>query len=129
MSLNNLRDDCHKQAVTHSESHGDSNRCTPCRGKPDQHATYATHVSQRTLPTGSPRTFGRKAGWATAWRPGLAVDAVRTMHVHRRGHRTQAARGATRWRARRWPGGGEPAARFSVRAPPLSGGCVGQGGK
>jgi hypothetical protein len=22
-----------------SESHGDSNRCTPCRGKPDQHAT------------------------------------------------------------------------------------------
>jgi hypothetical protein len=22
-----------------SESHGDSNRCTPCRGKPDQHVT------------------------------------------------------------------------------------------
>jgi hypothetical protein len=22
-----------------SETHGDSNRCTPCRGKPDQHAT------------------------------------------------------------------------------------------
>jgi hypothetical protein len=28
-----------------SESHGDSNRCTPCRGKPDQHATYASHFS------------------------------------------------------------------------------------
>jgi hypothetical protein len=23
-----------------SESRGDSNRCTPCRGKPDQHATW-----------------------------------------------------------------------------------------
>jgi hypothetical protein len=27
------------------ESHGDSNRCTPCRGKPDQHVTYASHSS------------------------------------------------------------------------------------
>jgi hypothetical protein len=31
-----------------SESRGDSNRCTPCRGKPDQHATYASHSSQST---------------------------------------------------------------------------------
>jgi hypothetical protein len=31
-----------------SESHGDSNRCTPCRGKPNQHATYASHSSPRT---------------------------------------------------------------------------------
>jgi hypothetical protein len=31
-----------------SESHGDSNRCTPYRGKPDQHATYASHSSPRT---------------------------------------------------------------------------------
>jgi hypothetical protein len=31
-----------------SESHGDSNRCTPCRGKPDQHVTYASHASPRT---------------------------------------------------------------------------------
>jgi hypothetical protein len=30
------------------ESHDDSNRCTPCRGKPDQHATYASHTSPRT---------------------------------------------------------------------------------
>jgi hypothetical protein len=31
-----------------SESRGDSNRCTLCRGKPDQHATYASHSSSRT---------------------------------------------------------------------------------
>jgi hypothetical protein len=31
-----------------SESHGDLNRCTPCRGKPDQHDTYASHTSPRT---------------------------------------------------------------------------------
>jgi hypothetical protein len=30
-----------------SESHGDSNRCTPCRGKPDQYDTYASHASLR----------------------------------------------------------------------------------
>jgi hypothetical protein len=32
-----------------SESRGDSNRCTPCRGKPDQHDMYASHASPRTL--------------------------------------------------------------------------------
>jgi hypothetical protein len=31
-----------------SESHDNSNRCTPCRGKPDQHAMYASHFSPRT---------------------------------------------------------------------------------
>jgi hypothetical protein len=31
-----------------SESRGDSNRCTPCRGKPDQHDMYASHTSPRT---------------------------------------------------------------------------------
>jgi hypothetical protein len=31
-----------------SESRGDSNRCTPCRGKPDQHDTYSSHASPRT---------------------------------------------------------------------------------
>jgi hypothetical protein len=30
-----------------SESHGDSNQCTPCRGKPDTNDTYASHVSPR----------------------------------------------------------------------------------
>jgi hypothetical protein len=28
-----------RQAVTYIKSHGDSNRCTPCRGKSDQHTT------------------------------------------------------------------------------------------
>jgi hypothetical protein len=31
-----------------SGSCGDSNRCTPWRGKPDQHDTYASHTSLRT---------------------------------------------------------------------------------
>jgi hypothetical protein len=31
-----------------SESHGDSNRYTPCSEKPDQHATYASHSSPHT---------------------------------------------------------------------------------
>jgi hypothetical protein len=30
-----------------SESRGDSNWCTPYRGKPDQHTTYASHSSPR----------------------------------------------------------------------------------
>jgi hypothetical protein len=30
-----------------SESRGDLNRYTPYRGKPDQHATYASHASPR----------------------------------------------------------------------------------
>jgi hypothetical protein len=32
-----------------SESHDDSNQCTPCRGKTDQHDTYASHSSPCTL--------------------------------------------------------------------------------
>jgi hypothetical protein len=30
------------------ESRGDLNRCTPCRGKPDQHDMYASHANPRT---------------------------------------------------------------------------------
>jgi hypothetical protein len=30
------------------ESHNDSNRCTPCSGKPDQHDTYDSHTSPCT---------------------------------------------------------------------------------
>jgi hypothetical protein len=29
------------------ETRGDSNRCTPCRGKPDQYDTYAFHTISR----------------------------------------------------------------------------------
>jgi hypothetical protein len=31
-----------------SDSHDDSNRCTSCRGKLDQHDMYASHVSLHT---------------------------------------------------------------------------------
>jgi hypothetical protein len=31
-----------------SESHGDSNWYTPCRGKPNKHDTYASHANPRT---------------------------------------------------------------------------------
>jgi hypothetical protein len=31
-----------------SESHDDSNRCTPCMGKPEQYVTYASHSSPLT---------------------------------------------------------------------------------
>jgi hypothetical protein len=31
-----------------SESRDDSNRRTPCRGKPDTHDTYVSHASPRT---------------------------------------------------------------------------------
>jgi hypothetical protein len=31
-----------------SESRSDSNRCTPCRGKHDEHDMYAFYASQRT---------------------------------------------------------------------------------
>jgi hypothetical protein len=37
--LSYIRDDCHKQVILISESHGDSKRCTPCREKPDQYVT------------------------------------------------------------------------------------------
>jgi hypothetical protein len=50
-----------------SESRGDSNRCTPCRGKPDQHTTYAFHASQCTLLAGSPRTWQPFTSYRQSW--------------------------------------------------------------
>jgi hypothetical protein len=47
-----------------SESHGDLNHCTPCRGKSDQHDTYASHAS--------PRTPGVHFLWAVAVRGNLS---------------------------------------------------------
>jgi hypothetical protein len=51
-SIELLCDDCHKQAILISESHGDSNQCTPYRGKPNQHATHfprSVHVCPSTI--------------------------------------------------------------------------------
>jgi hypothetical protein len=36
-----------------SKSHDDSNRCTPCKGKPDQHATCFPRTREEGLPTQS----------------------------------------------------------------------------
>jgi hypothetical protein len=52
MPLSYLRDDGHKQVVLITESHGDSNRCTLCRGQPDQHTTHfprSIHVWPSTI--------------------------------------------------------------------------------
>jgi hypothetical protein len=66
-----------------SESHDDSNRCTPCRGKPDQYDMYVSHVSPRTpgvrsmLPAGGPYTWqpftSRQQGWTDALLPRKSV--------------------------------------------------------
>jgi hypothetical protein len=56
-----------------SESHGDSNRCTPCRGKPDQHDTYASHTSPRTPGV---RFLRRSPYVATFHKPPIELDGV-----------------------------------------------------
>jgi hypothetical protein len=53
-----------------SESRGDSNRCTLCRGKPDQHATYASHSS--------PRTSGVHFLWAVSIRDNLSLAPTKS---------------------------------------------------
>jgi hypothetical protein len=60
-----------------SESRGDLNRCTPCRGKPDQHDTYAFHTS--------PCTPGVRFLRAVPVRGNLpwATDRVRRSHCSR----------------------------------------------
>jgi hypothetical protein len=52
MPLSYLHDDCHKKWLLISESRSDLNRCTPCRGKLDKHATRfprSVHVCSRTI--------------------------------------------------------------------------------
>jgi hypothetical protein len=56
-----------------SESHGDSNRCTHCRGKPDQNATYASHSS--------PRTSGVHFLWAVPVRDNLSLALTKSKHA------------------------------------------------
>jgi hypothetical protein len=48
-----------------SESRGDLNRCTPCRGKPNQDAMYASHSS--------PRAPGVHIPWAVPVRDNLSL--------------------------------------------------------
>jgi hypothetical protein len=56
-----------------SESHDDSNRCTPYRGKPDQHHTYASHTS--------PHTPGVRFLRAVPVRGNLSWDTDRFVHI------------------------------------------------
>jgi hypothetical protein len=60
-----------------SESRGESNRCTPCWGKPDQHATYASRAS--------PRTSGVCFLWVVPVRGNLScvIDRVEQAHYSR----------------------------------------------
>jgi hypothetical protein len=53
-----------------SESRSDSNRCTPWRGKPDQHATYASHSS--------PHTPGVRFLWAVPIRDNLSLAPTKS---------------------------------------------------
>jgi hypothetical protein len=53
-----------------SKSRGDSNRCTPCRGKPDQHVTYASHSS--------PRTPSVRFLWAVPIRDNLSLTPTKS---------------------------------------------------
>jgi hypothetical protein len=73
------------------ESHSDSNRCTPCWGKPDQHATYASHIS--------PHTPGVRFLWVIPICSNLSwvIDRVEQAHCSwEEGLLTQSI-------ARRWP--------------------------
>jgi hypothetical protein len=49
MALSYLRDDCHKQAVTHIRESRRFESMYTLQGKPYQHATYASHASPCTL--------------------------------------------------------------------------------
>jgi hypothetical protein len=47
MQLSYLRDDCHKQSVTHIRESRRFESMYTLQGKPDQHDTYASHASPR----------------------------------------------------------------------------------
>jgi hypothetical protein len=63
-----------------SESRGDSNRCTPCRGKLDKHDTYASHASPRTLPVGDPHTWQPFISHQQRWRDPTAPEKKGSRH-------------------------------------------------
>jgi hypothetical protein len=60
-----------------SESRGDSNWCTSCKEKPDQHDMYASHVN--------PRTPGVRFLWSVPVRgnPSRVTDRVGQSHCSR----------------------------------------------
>jgi hypothetical protein len=56
-----------------SESHSDLNRCTPYRGKPDQHATYASHFN--------PHTPDVRFLWAVSVRDNLSLAPMKSKRL------------------------------------------------
>jgi hypothetical protein len=56
-----------------SESHGDSNRCTHCKGKSNQNTTYASHSS--------PRTSGVHFLWAVPVRDNLLLAPTKSKYA------------------------------------------------
>jgi hypothetical protein len=79
-----------------SESRGDSNRCTPCKGKPDQHDTYTSHASPRTsdvrflwavLVRGNlPRVTDRVGQSHCSWEKGLPTQSTARLLTDPRVH-------------------------------------------
>jgi hypothetical protein len=76
-----------------SESRGDSNRCTPCRGKLDQHAMYSSHASPRmpgvhflrAVPICGNLSWGinRVEQSHCSWESGLPIEStVRRWPIH-----------------------------------------------
>jgi hypothetical protein len=63
-----------------SESRDDSNRCTPCRGKLNQHDTYASHASPRTLLAGGPHTWQPFTRSSTAMDRATALEKKGSRH-------------------------------------------------
>jgi hypothetical protein len=77
-----------KQLVI-SESHDDSNRCTPYRGKSDQHDTYSSHTS--------PRTSGVRFQWAVPVHGNLSRDATSVGQSHCSREKWLPTQSTTRW--------------------------------
>jgi hypothetical protein len=70
MPLSYLHDTATNKRLLISESHDNSNCCTPYRGKPNQHAMYASHSS--------PRTLGVHFLWAVPVRDNLSLASTKS---------------------------------------------------
>jgi hypothetical protein len=77
MQLNSYVKTVTNKRLLISEIHGDSNRCTPYRGKSDQHDTYASHAS--------PRMPGIRVLWVVPVRGNFSrvIDKVEQGHCSR----------------------------------------------
>jgi hypothetical protein len=74
MPLSNLRKTTTNKRLLISESRDDLNQCTSCRGKPDQHATYASHSS--------PHMSDVHFLWAVPVRDNLSLAPTKSKQAH-----------------------------------------------